>query len=113
MPPNWNASTPRRPVPPRTDGCAHCGHRCGRAHRPGRRAAGSPALAADGLKRLSGRATSPDHTITAEVAGDGALTARWLSEQITTRPPRQAAHDITETIAPKRDAPLARLSEYL
>ncbi|MFE3194607.1 hypothetical protein ACFXHA_36765 [Nocardia sp. NPDC059240] len=77
-------------------------------------------LASDGLARLTGRATSPDGTITAQVAGDGTLTGLWLSEAITARPPWQAAADITDTIgaatadvAGQRAALLAHLSDTL
>ncbi|MFE3195899.1 hypothetical protein ACFXHA_43355 [Nocardia sp. NPDC059240] len=77
-------------------------------------------LVADGLTRLTGRATSADGVITAQVAGDGTLTGLWLGEQVTARPPQQAAEDISATIgaavydvADQRAALLARLSDHL
>ncbi|MFE3229838.1 YbaB/EbfC family DNA-binding protein [Nocardia sp. NPDC059228] len=55
-------------------------------------------LAADGLARVAGTATSPDGAITAQVAGDGTLTGLVLAESVTAYPPAQTAADILATI---------------
>lgn len=77
-------------------------------------------LAADGLTRVMGIATSDDGLITAKVSGDGTLTGLDLAEAITANPPEQAAAAITATIAAAhaeaarhRAILLARLGEAL
>ncbi|MGV9833729.1 YbaB/EbfC family nucleoid-associated protein [Nocardia niigatensis] len=77
-------------------------------------------LAADGLSRVTGLATNRDGTITAEISGDGTLTALTLAESLTAYPPDEAAAAILATItaataaaARQRADLLARLSDAL
>lgn len=77
-------------------------------------------LAADGLARVTGTATSPDGLITATVSGDGTLNGLSLAEPVTAYPPEQAAAAITATIAAahaaavqQRAALLTRLAQAL
>ncbi|MGW4120169.1 YbaB/EbfC family nucleoid-associated protein [Nocardia sp. NPDC004711] len=70
-------------------------------------------LAADGLARVTGHASGLHGTITAEVAGDGTLTALTLAESITAHPPDQAAAAILATITAATTAAARQRAELL
>lgn len=46
------------------------------------------------LKRIRGRFSSEDGSVTAEVDGEGALVGLWLAESVTSRPPAEVAQSV-------------------
>lgn len=46
------------------------------------------------LKRIRGRFSSEDGSVTAEVDGEGALVGLWLAESVTSRPTAEVSQSI-------------------
>lgn len=70
------------------------------------------------LKRIRGRFSAEDGSVTAEVDGEGALVGLWLAESVTSRPPAEVARSVlwacgraAEEAGAQRSRIVARLNE--
>ncbi|MEC3954835.1 YbaB/EbfC family nucleoid-associated protein [Nocardia sp. CDC153] len=73
-----------------------------------------------GLAQVRARFTAEDHSVTAEVDADGALTGLWLAESVTARSPSEvsrlilwACQQAASEATAQRSRIIARLNESI